>query len=302
MISVPCSLCGQDDWQVYLPETMISPDEMDVAAFRCTSPGYGSHAQIVRCRQCGFIYANPRWSGEALIDAYEAVEDSTYVAERQGRELTFSRHLQAMEKRVGGANGRSLLDVGAYIGVFVEIAAANGWDAWGVEPSEWAAAEAAQRGVRVINGTQDAPELRGKQFDVVTMWDVIEHVDDPAAEMAKAYKLLKPGGCFVVHTMDVDSLAAKLLKSRWPWYMDMHIHYFSQKTMRQMLQKNGFEVMWSGTQGRYLTMNYLTTRVAAWNGGLGRLATAVVNGLRLGRTAVPINFGDLFTAYARKPG
>ncbi len=282
------------------PATMNGSD-LDVGVFRCTSPGYGHHAQIVECQYCGFVYANPRWSDEALMGAYTAVEDHTYLTERAGRELTFRKHLQAMEKHTGPGNGRSLLDIGAYIGVFVETAVAAGWDAWGVEPSAWAAAEAQKRGLNVIRGTQNAPELDGRQFNVVTMWDVIEHVDDPAGEIGKAYQLLQPGGWLILHTMDVDSLAARLMGSRWPWLMDMHLYYFSQKTMAQMLAQTGFEVVWSGAQGRYLRLGYLASRVQAWNRVLGRLAYGLVNGLRLKEVAIPINFGDLFTVYGRKP-
>ena len=298
MIEVNCNLCGRDEWWVRFPATMM--DAPQVQAFRCTSPGYGNHAQIVECRHCGYVYANPRFSGEELLAAYAAVEDSTYVQERAGRELTFERHLQHMEQIVGRANGRSLLDVGAYIGVFVEVAAATGWQVCGVEPSSWAVGEAQKRGLPVIQGTQIAPELQGKQFDVVTMWDVIEHVDDPAAELQKAYDLLKPGGWLVVHTMDVDSLAAKLMGSRWPWLMDMHLHYFSQATLGRMMQNVGFEVAWSGVRGRYLRLGYVVTRLNGLHPLLGRMAGVVVNGLRLRETAVPINFGDLFTIYGRR--
>ncbi|MCA9975209.1 MAG: class I SAM-dependent methyltransferase, partial [Anaerolineales bacterium] len=185
-------------------------------AFRCTSPSYGHHPQIVQCRQCGYVYANPRWSEDELIAAYTAVEDDTYVTEREGRELTFRKHLQELEQVTGPGNGRSLLDVGAYIGVFVDVATQAGWDAWGVEPSDWAAAEAQAQGLNVFSGTQDAPELQGRQFDVVTMWDVIEHVDDPLLEMTKAYHRLRPGGMLVLHTMDIDSLTARLMGPRWP--------------------------------------------------------------------------------------
>ncbi len=177
MINVRCNLCGHDNWRVRYPSTLHQNGRINVDAFRCTSPGYGRHAQIVDCLNCGFVYANPRWSDDELMGAYEAVEDATYVAARQGREWTFKRHLGALEKQIEAGNGRSLLDVGAYIGIFVEIAAVAGWDACGVEPSEWAAAEAQKQGINVVHGTQDVAQLRGRQFDVVTMWDVIEHVD-----------------------------------------------------------------------------------------------------------------------------
>lgn len=301
MISVNCDLCGQDDYKVRYAATLDGNSDIQVDAFRCTNPGYGHHPQIVACKNCGYVYANPRWSEDELMQAYGAVEDETYVTERVGRVLTFQKHLQHMEKWTGEGNGRSLLDIGAYIGVFVEEAQKSGWQAMGVEPSDWAAAAAQERGLNVIVGTQDAPELQGKTFDVVTMWDVIEHVDSPSEEMAKAYHLLKPGGWLVMHTMDIDSLTAKLMGGRWPWFMDMHLHYFSQKTMAQMLAQNGYELIWSGVQGRYLRLGYIASRVSGLNQSLGKLVTKIVHGLSLTEVALPINFGDLFTVYARRP-
>ena len=67
-------------------------------------------------------------------------------------------------------------------------------------------------------------------FDVITMWDVIEHVDDPLSELrSKAYSLLKPGGVIVVHTMNIDSVTARLMGRTVVRLMDMHIHYFGRK-------------------------------------------------------------------------
>lgn len=300
MIYVVCNQCGQDDWRVRFPAT-LNGSELDVAAFRCTSPGYGDHAQIVQCQQCGLVYANPRWSDEELKEAYAVVEDELYQQERAGRELTFARHLRALEKMTGAADDRSLLDVGAYIGVFVEVATKAGWNAVGVEPSSWAVREAQKRHINVLNGTQESSQLQGRQFDVVTMWDVIEHVSDPAAELGKAFQLLKPGGWLAVHTMDIGSVTARLMGRRWPWLMDMHLYYFSQKSLAQMMVKSGFDVISSGAQGRFLRLSYLATRLGGLDHRLGSLSTSLVRGLRLDKVVVPINFGDLFTVYARRP-
>jgi len=299
MISVSCNLCGADNWQVKIPST-LDGSGLKVAAFRCTSSAYGEHSQIVQCRECGLVYANPRWPHEELIDAYVAVEDEIYREERAGRELTFARHLESLEQKIGKAAGRSLLDVGAYIGVFVEVAAGSGWDTWGVEPSAWAVEQARRQGLRVIQGTQDAPQLQGRQFDVITMWDVIEHLDNPSAEIAKSYQLLKPGGWLAIHTMDIGSLAARLMGRRWPWYMDMHLYYFSRQSLAQMLSRNRFEVIWSGAEGRYLRLGYIASRIAGVNRYLGSLAKHLINGLRLQTVAIRVNFGDLFTIYGRR--
>jgi ubiquinone/menaquinone biosynthesis C-methylase UbiE len=305
MIAVSCNLCGRQEYRVRFPATVpqiaLNGAEPDVRAFRCTSATYGSHPRIVECAHCHFVYANPRWPSDKLIAAYAAVEDETYVAERAGRELTFRRHLRDLERFTGPPNGRTLLDVGAYIGVFVEVAQETGWQATGVEPSAWAAGVGQRRGLRIIEGTLNAPELRGKQFDVITLWDVIEHLDDPAAELGKVYRLLRPGGLVAVHTMDVDSLAARLMGRRWPWLMDMHLHYFSRRTLGQMLAQADFIPLKVGPQGRYLRLNYLATRLEGLSRAAGWLMSRLVRLLRLGRLAVPVNIGDLITAYAQKP-
>lgn len=298
---VNCNLCGADEWVVRFPSTLNASADLNVDAFRCTSSSYGHHPQIVTCQQCGYVYANPRWNSAEVLTAYTAVEDATYAEEREGRELTFSKHLRDMERRIGPANGRSLLDVGAYIGVFVEVARDAGWNAFGVEPSHWGVRIGQARGLPIIQGTQDAPALQNMAFDVITMWDVIEHVDDPLAELRKAYSLLKPGGVIVAHTMNIDSLTARLMGERWPWLMDMHIHYFGRKTLSAMMHKAGFDVIWTGTQGRYLRLGYLATRVGGLHSGLGHLAERFVKRFRLDGVAIPVNFGDLFTAYARRP-
>jgi SAM-dependent methyltransferase len=272
----------------------------DVAAFRCTHSGYGSHAQIVQCNSCGYVYSNPRWDEDELIDAYSAVEDEIYVHERAGRERTFAKHLKELEKWTGQASSRSLLDVGAYIGVFVEIAQAGGWQPMGIEPSRWAVTVAQSRNLPVIEGTLGSRELSDKRFDALTMWDVIEHVDDPAAELRRAYELLRPGGIIAVHTMDIDSLAARLLGQRWPWLMSMHIHYFSRKTLERMLQDNGYEVLWIGAQGRYLSLGYIASRMKAFNERLGIPLAWLIEKLGASETTIPVNFGDLITAFARK--
>lgn len=301
MTEVDCNLCGKNDWRVLFPATSRNITDPDVRAFRCTSPDYGSHAQIVKCNNCGLVYANPRWSDEELAALYTAVEDKTYVEEREGRELTFEKHLHALQAFTGPANGRSLLDVGAYIGVFVDIARQNGWSAEGIEPSHWAVAQARERGLPVYQGTQQSPSLAGRSFDVVTLWDVIEHVTDPAAEIRQAYHLLNPGGWLAVHTMDIDSLTARLMGGRWPWLMDMHLYYFSRDTLSEMIRKQGFNVAWSGTQGRYLRLGYVASRLEGFSRTLGSLSASLVNRMSLSHHPVPINFGDLFTVYAQKP-
>ena len=297
---VACNLCGSTHTRPRFPST-VADDTLphQPSAFRCTHSGYGRHHAIVQCVQCGLVYTNPRLDGQDILDSYVAVEDPLYLQERDGRVLTFERHLRPLEK-IKPPPGR-LLDVGAYTGVFVEIAGRHGWDAWGLEPSHWAVSEARRLGLHMIEGTLASADLSEASFDVVTLWDVIEHVTDPYDEIQRAYRLLKPGGLLVVHTMDIDSLFAKVMGRRWPWLMEMHIYYFSRRTLAAMLEKAGFGILRASPQGRYLRLGYFATRVGGLLGKpVGRALGALIGALRLKQVPIPINLGDLFTAYAVK--
>jgi len=297
---VACNLCGATRTRLRFPSTI--PDSSfprDPGAFRCTHSGYGRHHTIVQCTDCSLVYTNPRLDGADILDSYVAVEDPLYQEEREGRVLTFERHLRPLE-RLRPPPGR-LLDVGAYTGVFVEIAARHGWDAVGLEPSHWAVHEARNQGLPMIEGTLESAELPEAGCDVITLWDVIEHLTDPHAAVRRCHSLLRPGGLLVVHTMDIDSPFARLMGARWPWLMEMHLYFFSRRTLTAMMEKAGFAVIRAAPQGRYLRLGYFATRVGGLVGkSAGDVLGRLISRLRLSQAPVPINLGDLFTAYATK--
>ena len=300
MHAVPCVLCGSPSFDVVYPATMDAGAPLKAEAFLCTAGDYGNHLPIVRCRVCGHFYTNPRWTAEEILSTYEDVEDESYVREEGGRILTFRRRLKEMERVTGPAAGRSLLDVGTYTGVFVQEAVQRGWNAVGVEPSRWCVDLAHSRGLTVFQGTLDSPELRGRQFDVITLWDVIEHMDDPSAEIEKATALLASHGYLVVHTMDIGSLMAKIMGSRWPWFLGMHLHFFSRRSLSDLFRRSGYDVLKAQASGRYLRLGYFTRNLATLFPFPGKLLSSIVRALRLGGIPLRLNFGDLMTVYGRK--
>ncbi len=300
---VACNLCGADDAALLYPNTLPEGEHhmRHIEALQCTHPGYGVHGPVVKCRRCGLVYINPRPNGPDVLSDYEQVVDELYIQEREGRVLTFQRHLRPLERIVGPPDGKRLLDVGCHIGVFVDVAQQRGWDAWGIEPSRWAAEQAQAQGLKVVNGTLATCDLVAASFDVITLWDVIEHVPDPRAELAHVHRLLKPsGGVVVIHTIDIESLFARLMGRRWPWLMEMHLYYFSPRTLRRMLQELNLQVIHASPQGRYLRLGYLVSRLQAYSQPLYRLLDVTITRLKLRRLAVSVNLGDLFTLYARK--
>ena len=87
---------------------------------------------------------------------------------------------------------------------------------------------------------------------------------------------------------------------RWPWLMEMHLYYFSPRTLGKMLEQNGFEVISSSAQGRFLRLGYFITRIEPYNKTIYRLLDTIITRMRWSGVAIPVNFGDLFTLYARK--
>jgi SAM-dependent methyltransferase len=138
------------------------------------------------------------------------------------------------------APGR-ILDVGAAYGYFVKAARAAGWDASGVELAPEVAREAAKlAGAEIIAG--DFLEVAlAPGFDVITMFDVIEHVRDPLAWLVRARELLAPGGLLVIETGDVASAWARLLGRHW-YFLDppQHLFYFTGAGLEALLARAGF--------------------------------------------------------------
>jgi 2-polyprenyl-3-methyl-5-hydroxy-6-metoxy-1,4-benzoquinol methylase len=258
------------------------------------------HPPIVRCRKCGLVYANPRINTQLIEENYAAVDDPVYVEERDGRVITFRKNFLPLEALVATKMPGKLLDVGCHIGVMLEIAKERGWQAVGIEPSKWAAERARERGLEVINSGIASAPLEPNSFDAISMWDVIEHLTDPATDLAHLHRCLKPGGVIGIHTIDVESHFARLMGSRWPWLMEMHLYYFSPRTLGKMLEQIGFKVEKTMYQGRYLRLGYFVSRLEAYSPALSRGLGWMVNRLGLASTAIPVNFRDLFTIFARK--
>jgi SAM-dependent methyltransferase len=233
------------------------------------------------------LFQFPMMTGADLLNAYRAVEDPVYEAERACRYVTFQRVL----RHLGPGLGLKLLDVGAYCGYFLDVARAGGYEAEGIELSSWAAERAAALGFPVHTESLAARVASGATYDVVTMWDVIEHLADPRAELMSAQRLLPPGGRLYLSTIDANSAAARLLGRHWPWLMDMHLYYFTRQTITTLLRQAGFDVRRIGLYTHVVSVEYLLKKAVAAFPGAGPAIGAAAR-LVPRRLQVPVNLGD----------
>jgi len=259
-VRVNCPLCASPDSSLRYPASKGAVATQTADTFRCTAPYLSRHGDIVRCDRCHLLFSNPQLPPERVLAIYRAVEDPIYLEEETARERTFARSLHQLH-RLAAPPGR-LLDVGCYTGVFMKLAAREGWDVTGVELSVWAAAIARQSGGGpVFSRPLEESGLEAQSFDVISLWDVIEHLSHPAAMLKNVHRLLKTGGIVAVSTHRMDSPAARLLGRRYPFLMDMHLVHFSRPTLNRMLQECGFEVLAWRRHVRVLRLGYFLDKL-----------------------------------------
>jgi 2-polyprenyl-3-methyl-5-hydroxy-6-metoxy-1,4-benzoquinol methylase len=298
-ISVRCPLCHADDYRVRYASSLggdIDPQRHYTSTSREFGRWTGS---IVECRSCSLVYMNPRPHHQKVQDAYGAVEDVRYVEEESGRVATFEESLRLVQRF---APTGKLLDVGCHVGTFLELAEQGGYEVAGVEPSRWGAeqANARLRGTVFCGAVEDAP-IPADTFDAVTIWDVIEHLPDPASDLRAIWTALRPGGIVAISTMDVEARFPRIAGRRWPWYMQMHLVYFSRRTLPEMLRREGFEIADIRSHRRTVRVSYLVSRLAAYSGPAHRAAAALTRASGIDERLIGVNLGDIFTVVARKP-
>ncbi|MHB8093432.1 MAG: class I SAM-dependent methyltransferase [Candidatus Aminicenantales bacterium] len=207
---------------------------------------------IVRCSRCGFVFANPRLlETEALKRYSEEYFFNEYLpsqgATKSGYDLKVVRERHAMILdlcRIISPSGKRLLDVGSGAGFFLKAAEEVGWQAEGIELSETASAYARDVvKVCVHAGKIENAGLPVDTYDVVLMLDAIEHLYDPMAVLQKIHRILKPGGGLIIFTPDFHSTSRRILGKPWAVLSPAeHISYFTERTLRQTLEKAGFLV------------------------------------------------------------
>ena len=296
--SVPCFLCGADDYDIVYEARYEREKDVDLEKKFRASGDELLIDQLVKCRRCGFRYVNPRLRGDLIFSGYTEGDDPTYVSQLQARERTFEASLDEIARASGGT-GR-LLDIGTAAGAFVAAAKARGWNAEGCEPNKWLAEWGARHyGLTIRQGSVFEQDYADNSFDVVTLWDVIEHTLNPREMLDRCCRLLKPGGVLVVNYPDIGSWIARALGRRWLFLTSVHLYYFDRGTIGRMLESTGFQVEVVRPHWQRLELDYILSRGSVLSQALSNVSRRVVGLAGAGRSQVPYWLGQTFVIARR---
>lgn len=164
------------------------------------------------------------------------------------------------------SDGHKIFDIGAASGHFLKLAKNQNWKTLGIDISKYAANKAKENGENVVVG--DFLKINiDEKFDVITMWDVIEHVNDPISYIKKINKSLNRDGLLALTTVDRNSLWAKITGKFWHLIIPPeHLFYFSKKSLTQLLEKNNFEILIVKKIGRRSYLPQILKTLYRWQG------------------------------------
>jgi SAM-dependent methyltransferase len=200
--------------------------------------------------------------------------------------LRLSRKLKRYGRK--DAAGLNFLDVGCAGGASLVAAKSLGFDPVGVEPSRWMADFGRRTyGVPIRDGILEPGMFAPQTFDLITLWDVLEHVPDPGALLRLIRELLRPQGIFVISYPDFRSIMGRLLGDRWPFWLSVHLLYYDRKTIARQLSACGFVVDHVEPYWMTLELGYVIERARPHLPPAGLLGRAVRT---LGLSHMPVSY------------
>jgi len=222
------------------------------------------YIDIKKCNDCGHIFANLSLSNDELkniydTDYFESEEYKDYKSETVAIKKNFNRLLSKLKKHSQNTKQKKLLEVGAAYGFFIDIAKSHFNLAIGTEiasePSRYARENL---NIDVRNLDIIEWDFDNIKFDLVCMWDVIEHLHSPNKYLQKLSVNMKKNSIIALTTPDIGSLVARVRKQNWRQiHPPTHVHYFNKKSIETILNNNGFKIIEYTHFGRYRSLGMI---------------------------------------------
>lgn len=204
---------------------------------------------LVKCKSCKFVFCEPIPSLEELEEHYKGYGRNDYLSP-----ITILRYHEILDSFEPYRKNNKLIDVGCGIGYFLEVAKERGWEVYGTEFTDKAIHICSQKGIKMKKGILDPKNYIPEEFDIITSFEVIEHINNPIDEISNMKMILRDGGIIYVTTPNFNSLLRYILKSNYDVItFPEHLSYYTPKTLSRLFTINNFKKVKIQTTGISLT-------------------------------------------------
>lgn len=268
---IKCIVCGSNQWKK-------------------------KYSTLSQCKHCGFVRAQDKYFKISPSKLYakkyfEGDDYRDYGAEKNALQLNFYRRLNDIReyKKRG-----KLLEIGSAYGYFLEVAKKN-FKTCGIDVNKDVTKVSKKNsGAKVFTGDFLKTSV-GKDYDVICMFDVIEHLKNPQKFIEKIYKILKPGGILMIETGDIDGYLPKLQKDNWRLIKPpFHLQYFSKKTLSKLLLRHNFIIL----KNKYTNFSR-TVSQTVYRLGVNPILIKIL--APFGKNILTINTYDILITIVKKP-
>lgn len=292
IVTRKCAVCGRNDSRyLYRPRLSSGP--------------------VVKCRYCGLLYVNPieyperlaaddhNKTGDLIDAATPPVYHKIYLAEAEVKRKLYTEILDRIESVIGATG--ALLDVGSYMGLFMQAAMARGWKCKGIEPERDAWQYATQElGLDVCLGTLGTCKLAPGTFDAATLLQVLEHVLDPCQTLEQIRNLLRPEGVVLLEVPNIDCLSFRILRKRHRHFAKHHFTFFTPKTLIALLSKCGFRTLSVSFPRRSISIRLLGFGLRMWHPSIYGLMAPILCATRLQNFILTVNLREAVSVCAQR--
>lgn len=197
---------------------------------------------LLRCNTCYIVFLWPQLKKRSI----KVVNEKFYGSQPDCDKVFYQQRAKFFINKINKFKKKgSILDIGSGFGHNLAIAKKSGYMVQGIEISVGAARYSKSKyNLDIINHDFNSVEINSNSFDVITMYDVLEHMKNPNISLNKAHNILKKDGLLVIQCPNIDSIMAKVTRDRWVWFLlPYHLFHFSTKSIELLLKMNGFKTM-----------------------------------------------------------
>ena len=293
-----CPICGPNVPANEFSAAHVDTDQLDAFAFASRKVPECMHWRLLECQKCRLLYASP---APQLGDLATLYRDADYDSNSEARFAATTYRQLIARLTVNESQRGTALDIGAGDGAFLHELLQLGYQrVVGIEPSSAPIAAAPPHVRPYLRQELFLPGLfDSDQFDLVTCFQTIEHVDDPLGLAREVLRILKPNGLMVLVGHNRNAWTAKVLGARCPIFDVEHLQLFNPTSICSLVSSAGFGDVRSGTIWNRYPLSYWM-RLAPIPQFVARPVHSLLRGCRLIDLPLSVPVGNQFVAGRRE--